>query len=126
MTVSKSAEAEPLETARSPVAIAATSRTDDNRRRTDEMDLESGRDMNTPFETDVRKVPPCDRTFKVLAAGLTTNAPEMTTTPPTRNEPPESGKGRDETSRGLDLPRIAWRHAHVRTPRDNRRAARRA
>lgn len=45
VTVSKSAEAEPLEKARSPVATAATSRTDDNRRRTDEMDLVSGRDM---------------------------------------------------------------------------------
>ena len=45
VTVSNSAETEPLETATSPVATAATSRTDDNRRRTDEMDLESGRDM---------------------------------------------------------------------------------
>jgi hypothetical protein len=45
VTVSNSAEAEPLETARSPVPSAATSSTDDKRRRTDEMDLESGRDM---------------------------------------------------------------------------------
>jgi len=45
VTVSNSAEAEPLETARSPVASAATSSTDDNRRRANEMDLESGRDM---------------------------------------------------------------------------------
>lgn len=66
VTVSKSAEAEPLETARSPVATAATSRTDDNRRRTDEIDLESGRDMTHLSKRTFAKCHPATEASRFL------------------------------------------------------------
>jgi hypothetical protein len=66
VTVSKSAEAELLETARSPVAIAATSRTDDNRRRANEMDLESGRDMTHLSERMSAKCHPATEPARIF------------------------------------------------------------